>query len=79
QEQMMLDGKRLNETMGLIASTYEDPQQVLELYRSDEKLMAGLRTRVMEDQVVEWIADHAAVTEMPSSFSDVMRSGQQTA
>lgn len=76
QERMVLDGKRLNETLGLIASTYEDPQQVLELYRSDEKLLAGLRTRVMEDQVVEWIADHAAVTELPSSFSDVMRSGQ---
>jgi trigger factor len=79
QERMVLDGKRLNETMGLIASTYEDPQQVLELYRSDEKLMAGLRTRVMEDQVVEWIADHADVTELPASFSDVMRSGQQSA
>lgn len=79
QERMVLDGKRLNETMGLIASTYEDPQQVLELYRNDEKLMAGLRTRVMEDQVVEWIADHANVTELPASFSDVMRSGQQSA
>jgi len=76
QERMVLDSKRLNETMGLIASTYEDPQQVLELYRSDEKLMAGLRTRVMEDQVVEWIADHATVTELPSCFSDVMRGGQ---
>lgn len=79
QERMVLDGKRLSETMGLIASTYEDPQQVLELYRNDEKLMAGLRTRVMEDQVVEWIADHASVTELPASFSEVMRSGQKTA
>lgn len=77
QQKLVLDGKRVNETLGLIASTYEDPAQVIDLYRNDAKLMSGLQTRVMEEQVIEWIADHAQVVDVPMSFNDVMRSGQQ--
>ena len=36
--------RRLNETMRLIASTYEEPEQVIELYRNDPQLMAGLQS-----------------------------------
>lgn len=77
QQKLVLDGKRVDETLGLIASTYEDPVQVIDLYRNDEKLMAGLRSRVMEEQVIEWIADHAQADVISMSFNDVMRSGQQ--
>ena len=32
---LRLEAKRLNETMRLIASTYEEPEQVIEMYRND--------------------------------------------
>lgn len=70
---MKLDGKRLNETMQLIASTYEEPQQVIELYRNDANLMANLQNRVMEEQVIDWIAERANSTEQVMSFAEVMR------
>jgi trigger factor len=35
-------------------------------------MMSGLRTRVMEDQVAEWVADHARTTQQELSFDEVM-------
>ena len=73
QNKLSLDNKRLTETLQLIASTYEDPAQVVELYRNDANLMSGLRNRVMEEQVIDWIAERAKATEKSISFTELMR------
>ena len=73
QNQLKLDPRRLNETLQLIASTYEEPEQVVELYKNDPNLMAGLRNRVMEEQVIDWIAERADATEQALSFTELMR------
>jgi trigger factor len=70
---LVLDPARVRETMQLIASTYEDPSQVIELYRNDPNLMRGLQTRVMEEQVIDWIAERANASEKVMSFAEVMR------
>ncbi len=69
---LMLDPKRLNESLRLIASTYEEPQQVIDLYRNDPQLMSGLQNRVMEEQVIDWIAERAQHTEQPLAFQDAI-------
>jgi len=73
RNQLRLDPKRLNETLRLIASTYEEPEQVIELYRNDPQLMNGLQGRVMEEQVIDWIAEQAQHTEQPLSFQEAIR------
>jgi len=70
---LRLDSKRVNEAIGLIASTYEDPQQVVDLYRNDPNLMSGLQARVMEEQVIDWIAERAQATDVAMSFTDALR------
>lgn len=72
---MKLDGRRVSEAIAAIASTYEDPSSVVEMYRKDSKLMEGLRGRVMEEQVADWIAEHAQAREVTRSFSEVIRPG----
>ncbi|MEP6634238.1 MAG: trigger factor [Luteimonas sp.] len=69
---LMLEPARLNDSLRLIASTYEEPQQVIDLYRNDPQLMAGLQNRVMEEQVIDWIAERAQHTEQPLSFQDAI-------
>ena len=69
---LSLDPKRLNETLRLIASTYEEPQQVIDLYRNDRQLMTGLQNRVMEEQVIDWIAERAVHTDKPLSFQEAI-------
>ena len=73
RNQIALDPARVRETMALIASTYEDPNQVIELYRNDPNLMRNLQNRVMEEQVIDWIAERANASEQHMSFADVMR------
>ena len=70
---LRLDQARVEETLGLIASTYEEPEQVVELYRNDANLMAGLRNRVMEEQVTDWIAERATHTDETLSFQEAIR------
>ncbi|WP_287595711.1 trigger factor [Thermomonas sp.] len=69
---LRLEPERLNETMRLIASTYEQPQQVIDLYRNDPQLMQGLQNRVMEEQVTDWIAERAQHTEKALSFQEAI-------
>jgi len=73
RNKLQLDRGRLMETMRLIASTYEEPDQVIELYRNDPQLLAGLQNRVMEEQVTDWVAEQAQHTEQPLSFQDAIR------
>jgi len=73
RNELRLEPKRVTETLNLIASTYEEPQQVIELYRNDAQLMNGLQARVMEEQVIDWIAERAQHTEQPLSFNDAIR------
>ncbi|MFC7301466.1 trigger factor [Cognatiluteimonas weifangensis] len=72
RNELRLDPKRLNELLRLIASTYEEPQQVIELYRNDPQLMSGLQARAMEEQVIDWIAERAQHTEQALTFQEAI-------
>lgn len=73
KQSLVVDRKRIAEQLAAIASTYEEPEKVIELYNGDPQLMSGLQNRVMEDQVAEWVAEHAKTTQQDLSFDDVMR------
>lgn len=71
--QMQVDEKRVAKAMATLASTYEEPEQVIELYRADPQLMSGLRNRVLEDQVTEWVVENAKVEDQTLTFDEVVR------
>jgi trigger factor len=73
KQEIKIDRKRVAEQLAAIASTYEEPEKVIELYNGDPQLMSGLQNRVMEDQVAEWVAEHANTAQQDLSFDDVMR------
>ncbi|GLQ97548.1 trigger factor [Dyella mobilis] len=73
KQELKLDRTRLAEQLAAIASTYEEPEKVIELYNGDPQLMSGLQNRVMEDQVAEWVAEHGKTTIQSLSFDEVMR------
>ncbi|MDE2084688.1 MAG: trigger factor [Xanthomonadaceae bacterium] len=73
QNDIRPDSRRVAELLATIASTYEEPAQVVELYQRDPQLMGGLQNRVMEDQVAEWVAAHAQTTEQTMTFNEAMR------
>ncbi|KRE99500.1 trigger factor [Frateuria sp. Soil773] len=73
KQELKIDRKRVAEQLAAIASTYEEPEKVIELYNGDPQLMSGLQNRVMEDQVAEWVAEHAKTTVQNLGFDEVMR------
>lgn len=73
QNQIQLDTQRVQDMLLSIASTYEDPQEVVALYARDQELLSSLRNRVLEDQVIDWVADHASTVEEKLSFDELMR------
>lgn len=75
QNDIRPDSRRVAELLATIASTYEEPAQVIELYQRDPQLMGGLQNRVMEDQVAEWVATRAQTTEQQMTFNEAMRQG----
>jgi trigger factor len=69
---LRVDNRKVTERIAKIASTYEEPEQVVELYRNNPQMMDNVRTAVLEYQVSEWVADHADATEVSLSFDEVM-------
>lgn len=65
--------QRVSEMLATIASTYEEPQKVVEMYLRDQQLMSGLRVRAMEDEVADWIFEHAKVSPQSVSFQQLMQ------
>ncbi|WP_440997344.1 trigger factor [Arhodomonas sp. SL1] len=63
-----LDRSRLSEALQEIASGYGQPDQVIQAYMQNQQLMESLQVQVMEDQVVDWIAERAQVTDKPVSL-----------
>lgn len=73
QNSLKLDQRRVRDAIEVIASTYEDPGSVIKMYREDQRLMAAVQERVMEEQVAEWIADRAQTTDEPRAFVDLLK------
>ena len=66
------DPARVRSTIELIASSYEEPEQVVKWYYGDRELLSGIEALVLEDQVVDWLLERAKVQEIPSSFQALM-------
>ena len=71
--QIKVDDRRVGKALAAIASTYEDPEQVVEVYQNNPELMSSLRIRVLEEQVAEWVAEHAECGEKTMSFSELLK------
>lgn len=67
-----LDQARVRERLRDIASAYGDPQEVLKLYTGNRQMMERLEMEVMEDQVVDWLLEHAKMTDQAMSFKELM-------
>ncbi|MEM9533916.1 MAG: trigger factor [Pseudomonadota bacterium] len=70
---LAVDGTRVRDTIQEIASTYEDPAAVVNLYYSDEKLLGSVQNLVLEEQAVDCVLEQAKVTDTPVTFDELMQ------
>ena len=74
QNEIQIDQARVQLKLEEIAETYEDPSQIIEIYRADARLMDQLENLVLEEQVMDLVLDKAQVTDKPMSFKEALES-----
>ena len=62
-----------------IASTYQDPEEVINWYYSENEQLAGVESRVLEDAVVERLLADAAIAEVECSYQDALAKARPAA
>ena len=67
------DPQKVRARIETIASTYEQPDEVINWYYGNRERLADIETSVLEEQVVDWILERASVTEESTTFEALMR------
>ncbi len=56
-----------------LSVSYEDPEEVINYYYQNPKLLSGIEASVLEDRVVEFILEQATVTEKVVSYEEAVK------
>ncbi len=72
QNKISIDPARVQAKLEEVAETYENPAQIIEIYRSDERLMDQLQNMALEEQVIDAILDQAKVVTKSMSFKEAL-------
>lgn len=79
ENEIKLDEERVKEKIKEFAKSYEEPQDVIEYYSSNQEQMALVQNIVLEEQVVDWVMEQAKIEDVESGFEEVTVPQQQTA
>ncbi len=72
KESLSADADKVKETIEGFAATYEDPEEVVNYYYSNQQQLESVQSMVLEDTVVEKLLEQATVTEKACSYEEVM-------
>ena len=72
QFELTAEPAKVREAIEDIASTYQDPEEVINWYYSENEQLAGIESRVLEDAVVEKLLSTAAIAEVDCSYQDAL-------
>lgn len=70
--QIKADPARVREAVEDMASTYENPQEVVDFYYSNKDHLASVEALALEGQVVDWVLTQVAVEDQPQNFQELM-------
>jgi len=70
---LRVDPARANARLDELVGSYGDPAAIKRAYLQNPEAMRQVESLALEDQVVDWVLTHAKVTEVSSSFKEVMK------
>ncbi len=79
QNNIRVDGARVRQAIEKVASTYEQPAEVMQMYYGNERLLQQVESAVMEEQVVDWVLENAKVTTREMKFQEVIAGAAEAA
>ncbi len=74
ENDLSVSPERLRAEVEKMASTYDDPQQVIDWYFNDAGRRSDVEAVVLEDLIVDFVLDAVKVTEVPSTFDEMVKS-----
>jgi trigger factor len=72
KQDIALDRTRVDARINELAAPYEQPAEAAKLYRSSRELMTQIESKVLEDQVVDFLIERATITQKPMTFDEFM-------
>lgn len=72
QNGIRIDGNRVRQAIDTVAETYEEPDEVRQMYFANQHLLQQVENAVLEEQVVDWVMENAKVTPRPMAFKEVI-------
>jgi trigger factor len=71
-----VDAARVEAYIDDMASSYEDPTEVIEYFKNDKQQRAQIEAVVLEDQIVDHILASAKVTDKAVSYEELLKEQQ---
>ena len=71
--ELKADAAKVRAAVEELASTYEDPKEVIDWYYANRQQLQGVESMVLEDQVVEQLLSGAKVTEQATSYEEALK------
>ena len=72
QNNIIIDGARVRKAIEIVAETYEQPLEVVQMYYGNQQLLQSVENIVLEEQVVDWVMEQAKVSDEPMAFKEVI-------
>jgi trigger factor len=74
---MKADADKVRESIEEIASTYQDPTEVVEWYYSNQEQLSGVESMVLEDQAVQQLLEQAKITDEACTYQEAIAKAQE--
>jgi trigger factor len=74
--ELKVDADKVRATIEEMASTYQDPDEVINYYYSNQEQLASVESKVLEDQMVEKLLDNAQIVEKECSYQEALAKGE---
>jgi trigger factor len=79
KHELKADPDKVREAIEEMASTYEQPEEVVNWYYSNQEQLSAVESKVLEDSVVEKLLDSANMIDKECSYQDALAEAQAQA
>ncbi|MEZ5573149.1 MAG: trigger factor [Halioglobus sp.] len=73
RHELKADPQKVREAIEEMASTYQNPQEVIDYYLSNRQQLSAIESKVLEDQVVEKLLQSANIVTKECSYQDAIQ------
>ena len=73
QKTLKVDHERVKQMIDTMASSYEDPEEVINYYYANEQQLNQIQNLVLEDQVIDSVLAGASVVEKTMGYEEAIK------